>query len=74
MSGHMMMTLTLQNTQKATLNAAQIWPIKMGYITSAYKVSVTEYRPVYGLAKDVSSSDYKSPQRRMIGWVVNNEM
>ena len=73
MSGHMM-SLTKQNTYIATLYADQIWPIKMGYITFAHKLSVTEYRPVYDLAEDFSSSGYNSPRRRMIAWVVNNEM
>jgi hypothetical protein len=41
---------------------------------SAHDVSVTEYRHVYDLAEDVSSSDNNSPQRRKTAWVVNNEM
>jgi len=46
----------------------------MGYITFAHEVSVTEYRPGHDLAKNISISDYNSPQRQMTAWVVNNEM
>jgi hypothetical protein len=39
----------------------------MGYITSAHVVSVTDYRPSYDLAEDVSISDYNNPHDSMGG-------